>query len=91
MNYPRGSQQPMQTGTVTTDAFAKGQPWYGHRAYGHRTGPVRTMKPLPESIITSLLEDDLPAEDDPALGASGMLKDDHCKQISQLLQAELYA
>ena len=60
---PRGAQQDRQIGTITPEDFGAGRPFWGHRAYKHRTGPVPTLKPLPEAIVDKLLESDV---DDPA-------------------------
>lgn len=36
-------------GTVTPEDFGAGRPFWCHRAYGHRTGPVNTLKPVKEN------------------------------------------
>jgi len=59
---PRGAQQDRQIGTITPEDFGAGRPFWGHRAYQHRTGPVPTLKPLPETIVDELLEADADAD-----------------------------
>jgi hypothetical protein len=55
---PHGPSQERQIGTVSAEEFEVGWPAWGHRAHGHRTGPVPKLKPLPEDIVNDLLESD---------------------------------
>jgi hypothetical protein len=57
-----------QIGTISPEDFAAGRPFWGKRVRGHRTEPVPTLKPLPETavkaraLVSALLEcDDLSA------------------------------
>jgi len=51
-----------QMGTITSEQFGKGEVYWGARRFGHRKfkqPPVgsRAIKPLPEAIVSALLED----------------------------------
>lgn len=56
----KGPSQGAQVGTITPEEFQMGRPWWGHRAYGHRSGPVYGMKPESFSpvqlVVNTLLE-----------------------------------